>query len=69
MANDITTAKSGIAINNIATICSTLQTGNSSKLIAISNYPVDLTISNIQSKFDNRFDNPSYYYGYTVVSG
>ena len=69
MANDITTAISGIAINNIASICSTLQTGKSSKLLSVSNYPANRSISNIQSKFDNRFDDPSYYYGNAVASG
>ena len=63
MANDITTAVSGIAINNKRAVCSVLKTGFYSKLLVRPNYPVDLTIENIQNKFDNRFDDPSYYYG------
>jgi hypothetical protein len=63
MANDITTAISGIAINNKRAVCSTLPTGSSAKLLIRPNYPVNLTIENIQNKFQDRFDDPSYYYG------
>ncbi len=72
MANDITTAVSGVAINNKRAICSTLSTGQTAKLLVRPNFPVNLTIENIESKFDNRFDDPSYYYGIgnnTVVGG
>jgi hypothetical protein len=57
MANDITTAVSGVAINNKRAICSTLPTGQTSKLVVRPNFPVNLTIENIESKFDNRFYN------------
>lgn len=63
MANDITVAISGVAINDKRAVCSTLPTGETAKLLVRPNYPVDLTIENIQDKFDNRFDDPSYYYG------
>ena len=63
MANDITVAISGVSINDKRAVCSTLPTGKSAKLLVRSNYPLDLTISNLQSKFANRFDDPSYYYG------
>lgn len=65
MAIDITTAISGIAINDKRAVCSTLPTGETAKLLVRANYPVNLTIENIQSKFNNRFDDPSYYYSYT----
>jgi hypothetical protein len=63
MANDIMTAISGVAINDKRAVCSTLPTGESAKLLVRANYPVDLTIENIQSKFDARFDDPRYYAG------
>lgn len=72
MANDITTAISGVAINNKRAICSTLRTGQTAKLLIRPNFPVNLKIENIESKFDNRFDDPSYYYGIgnnTIVGG
>ncbi len=65
MANDITLAISGVSINNKNAVCSTLPTGETAKRLVRENYPVGLTIENIQSKFDNRFDDPSYYYGNT----
>lgn len=63
MAIDIIAIQSGVPINNKAAICSALPTGGYSKLIVRPNYPVDLTIENIEEKFTNRFDDPSYYYG------
>lgn len=66
MANDIITAINGLPINDKRTICSTLPTGYSSKRIVRPNYPVNLTIENIQNKFGERFDDPSYYYGSNV---
>lgn len=63
MANDITVAISGVEINNKRAICSTLPTGETAKLMVRPNYPVNLTIANIESKFDNRFDEPRYYSG------
>lgn len=66
MANDITVAISGIDINDKRAVCSTLPTGETAKLLVRPNYPVDLTIENIQSKFTDRFDDPRYYTGDTA---
>jgi len=65
MANDIALAKSSLPIKNgsVAVTCS--RTGYSSKSNTyVQNTP---TITNIQSKFDKRFDDPSYYYGNGVA--
>jgi hypothetical protein len=72
MANDIALIKQNIAINDKRAVCSTMPTGETAKRLVRSNYPVNLTINNIESKFDNRFDDPSYYYGIgnsTVIGG
>lgn len=50
-------------INNTKVVCSTLPTGFRPTLIRESNYPVSLTIENIENKYQDRFDDPSYYYG------
>lgn len=63
MANDIMTAVSGLPINNKRAVCSTLPTGESAKLVIRPNFPVNLTIENIEAKFDARFDDPRYYTG------
>lgn len=63
MANDITVAIDGIAINNKRAVCSTMPTGNSAKLLIRPNHPANLTIANIESKYSEKFDDPSYYYG------
>lgn len=63
MANDIMTIDASQPINNKYAVCSVLPTGSYSRLLVRENYPADLTIESIQSKFDDRFDNPSYYYG------
>jgi hypothetical protein len=63
MKIDIITAISGVAINDNKVICSTLPTGETAKRLIRPNYPVNLTIENIQSKFADRFDDPSYYFG------
>lgn len=70
MANDITTAISGEPVNVKSAIVSVLPTGKSSKLIIRDE--TEITISSIESKYDNRFDDPSYYYGIgnaSVVGG
>lgn len=61
MATDIIVAIADIAINDKKAICSTLPTGFSSKLLVRDNYPLDLTIENIESKFDDKFDDRTYY--------
>lgn len=69
MANDIIRASNESPINNKRAICSTLPTGFSSKRMIRPNYPINLTIENIQNKFDKRFDDPSYYFGVCGVDG
>lgn len=61
MANDITVAISGVAINDKRAVCSTLPTGKSAKLLIRDDYPVDLTIENIQDKYTDKFDEITYY--------
>lgn len=59
-------------INNKAVIASATVTGKFSKRITRPNFPVSLTIASIENKFDDRFDDPSYYYGIgnaTIVGG
>lgn len=63
MAIDIIAIDPTKRINDKYAICSVLPTGSYSKRLVRENYPVDLTIASIESKFDNRFDDPSYYYG------
>jgi len=63
MKIDIQKSISSLPINNKKAICSTLPTGQTAKLLVRSNYPVNLTIENIESKFGSRFDDPSYYFG------
>jgi hypothetical protein len=60
---DIIAIDSNEPINNKYAVTSVLPTGKYSKLLVRKNYPGDLTIENIESKFGNRFDNPSYYHG------
>ena len=70
MANDITTAISGQRVNVKSAVVSALPTGNSAKLVIRDETEIDIT--SIQSKYDTRFDDPSYYYGIgnsTVVGG
>lgn len=61
MATDIDVAIPGLAINNKRAVCSAQPTGFSAKLLIRGNFPVNLTIENIESKFDNRFDDRTYY--------
>lgn len=63
MANDIMAIDELKPINDIYAVCSMIRSGSYSKLLIKSNYPGDLTIQSIESKFDDRFDDPSYYYG------
>jgi hypothetical protein len=44
-------------INNKTAICSTTVTGYSTKRVIRSNFPGNLTISNVEQKFGNRFYN------------
>jgi hypothetical protein len=56
-------------INNKYAVTSVLPTGSYSKLLVRKNYPADLTITNIESKFADRFDNVAYYYCCPVDGG
>lgn len=61
MANDIEKIISANPIKNGTTIVSTTFTGVYSKLDTyVKNTPV---ITDIENKYDDRFDDPSYYYG------
>jgi hypothetical protein len=70
MANDITKAISANSIKNGTLLVSCTTTGEYSLLNTyVKNTP---TISDIEAKYDNRFDDPAYYYGIgndTVVGG
>lgn len=61
MATDITLAIPGVAINNKNAVCSTLPTGFSAKLLVREDYPKNLRIEDIESKFDDKFDDRTYY--------
>lgn len=61
MANDIQKAISANPIKNGTTLVSCTFTGEYSTLETyVKNKP---SISDIENKYDNRFDDPSYYYG------
>jgi hypothetical protein len=61
MANDIQLAVSGSPIKNGTSIVTCSQAGEYSSLDTyVSNKP---TITDIESKYDSRFDEPRYYSG------
>lgn len=61
MANDIEKIISANEIKNGTTITTTTFTGYYSKLDTyVKNTPI---ITDIENKYDDRFDDPSYYYG------
>jgi|APGre2960657373_1045057.scaffolds.fasta_scaffold07341_6 hypothetical protein len=61
MSNDIAKAVSANPIKNCTTIVSCSRTGEYSTLDTyVQNTPA---IEDIEDKYDNRFDDPSYYYG------
>ena len=63
MANDIVKAKSANDIKNGTIVVGCKPTGFSDKDI-LNTYVLNTpTLNDIQSKFDARFDDPSYYYG------
>lgn len=74
MANDITLAVSSNPIKNGTVVVTCPNTGFPTAGLPstltydafVTNQP---TISQIQSKYDNKFDNPSYYYGSTTDGG
>jgi len=64
MANDIQAAVSGVVVKNGTVVVSTTVTGEYSTLDTyVKNSP---TISDIENKYDNRFDDITYY---TIGSG
>jgi hypothetical protein len=63
MANDIMALDSTKPINQEHVVCSALPTGFRSKLLKFGYYSNNLTIENIEDKYDTRFDDPAYYYG------
>lgn len=69
MAVDIIAIDPSKPINNRYAVCSVLPTGFGSFLLRSENRPKSLTIESIESKFDNRFDDPSYYYGGGCTDG
>lgn len=61
MANDIQNAVSGIAIKNGSLLVSCTRTGEYSTINTyVKNTP---TLTDIESKYDDRFDEPRYYSG------
>lgn len=59
--NDIAKIKSANVIKNGTILVGTSQTGNYSTINTyVKNTP---TINTIENKYDNRFDDPGYYYG------
>jgi hypothetical protein len=64
MANDIQAAVSGVVVKNGTVVVGTTFTGEYSTLdTVVKNNP---TISDIENKYDNRFDDITYY---TLGSG
>jgi len=72
MANDIVKSKSANDIKNGTVVVGCRPTGYSDKDV-LNTYVLNTpTLSDIQSKYDARFDDPSYYYGIgnsTLVGG
>jgi hypothetical protein len=71
MANDIQKSVSANTIKNGTAIVATCARNGNYKTLDtyVSNKP---TISDIESKYDNRFDDPSYYFGIgddTLIGG
>lgn len=63
MANDINKAITGNPIKNGTVVISCQKTGLTVKDVYdkyVQNYPL---ITDIENKYDTRFDDPSYYYG------
>jgi hypothetical protein len=72
MANDINKAISGNDIKNGSCIVGCQVTGFTSKDVLNTSVKNTPTISDIEAKYDNRFDDPAYYYGIgneTIVGG
>ena len=67
MAIDIIKARDTQPINDKSAIVTTSTTGTFSKLLGLPE--TYLTIGIIENKYDNRFDNPSYYFGGGLSDG
>lgn len=63
MDKDIMLIDNTRGMNNKTAVCSTTVTGESAKRIIRANFPINLTIDNVESKYNHRFDDPGYYYG------
>lgn len=63
MANDISKIITANPIKNGTTVVSCKTTGLSNKDLLNTYVKNTPTITDIESKYDNRFDDPSYYYG------
>lgn len=63
MANDINKAISANPIKNGTAVVSCKVTGPTSKDLLNSSVKNTPTIGEIEAKYDNRFDDPAYYYG------
>jgi hypothetical protein len=61
MKIDIIRADNTRGINNKNAVMSTTVTGYSSILIIRPNFPLNLTIENIENKYAERFDDITYY--------
>ena len=61
MANDIIRIDPLQPINVEYAVCSAMPTGKRSSLLKFGYYSQNLTIENIESKYDDRFDDISYY--------
>lgn len=72
MANDINKAIDSNEIKNGTVVVGCLVTGFDSNNLLNTSVKNTPTITDIQAKYDARFDDPSYYYGIgndTVVGG
>ena len=63
MANDISKIITANPIKNGTVVVSCKKTGLSDKDLLNTYVKNTPTINDIESKYDNRFDDPSYYYG------
>lgn len=62
MAIDIIPIDSEKETNTISMVCSTTPTGFSSKKTTLDDAPPDQQIENIESKYSDKFDDPTYYF-------
>jgi hypothetical protein len=66
MPNDIQAAVSGVVVKNGTVVVGVGGIPSTSGIITYNTYVNNTpTITTIQAKYDNRFDDPRYYYGST----